>query len=199
MAGIIKSNNILRSRGIAIAAAYATVDRGFKEYRNRVAERFGEETEREIRYNVKARKFIGSTEKDGVETENETIVNVAEVDKYSGYARFFDEASSYWVKDSEHNSYFLRAQERFANDRLIRDGYLFLNEVYEMLDIPRTKAGQIVGWVHDKKSNGSNSDNYVDFGIYDSYKQGAHDFVNGYERSILLDFNVDGNILDMIE
>ena len=68
-----------------------------------------------------------------------------------------------------------------------------MNEVYDMLGIPRTKAGQIVGWIYDEEC--PNGDNVIDFGIYESNKA-TRDFVNGYERTILLDFNVDGPILD---
>lgn len=93
-------------------------------------------------------------------------------------------------------SCFLRSCQQYANDKLKADGYLFLNDVYDMLGIPRSKAGQIVGWVYDPKN--PIGDNYVDFGIYDINREKNRDFVNGYERTILLDFNVDGNILDLI-
>ena len=63
-----------------------------------------------------------------------------------------------------------------------------------MIGIPKTKAGQIVGWIYDEKN--PVGDNFVDFGIYDVNNEAKRDFVNGYERSILLDFNVDGNIWD---
>ena len=66
----------------------------------------------------------------------------------------------------------------------------------EMLGIPRAKAGQVVGWVYDAKN--PIGDNYVDFGIYDIHRETVRNFVNGYERTILLDFNVDGNILDLM-
>ena len=39
---ILAGNNILRKRNVALAAAYTAVDKGFKEYRGRVVERFGE-------------------------------------------------------------------------------------------------------------------------------------------------------------
>ena len=94
------------------------------------------------------------------------------------------------------NLYFLRAQEEYANNRLVSRGYLFLNEVYESLGIPPTKAGQIVGWIYDKDK--PNGDNFVDFGIYDIHRETNRNFVNGYERSILLDFNVDGPIINLI-
>lgn len=45
---------------------------------------------------------------------------------------------------------FLRRQQDYANEMLKARGHLFLNEVYDLLDIPRSKAGQVVGWVYDK-------------------------------------------------
>ena len=89
---------------------------------------------------------------------------------------------------------FLKRQQNFANEKLQTNGFLFLNDVYEMIGIPKTKAGQIVGWIYDEKN--PVGDNFVDFGIYDVNNEAKRDFVNGYERSILLDFNVDGNIWD---
>ena len=65
-----------------------------------------------------------------------------------------------------------------------------------MLGVKRTKAGAQVGWVYDEKNQ--NGDNYVDFGIFDIYSPKARDFVNGLEKVIVLDFNVDGCVLDMI-
>ena len=114
----------------------------------------------------------------------------------SDYARFFDDGCLGWEKDAEHNLYILRCQQAFANQKLQAQGYLFLNDVYDMLGIPRTKAGQIVGWIYDEKN--PIGDNFVDFGIYDIHNEQNRDFVNGYERTILLDFNVDGPILNLI-
>jgi hypothetical protein len=198
LGSILASNNILRQRNVALAAAYATVDKGFKEYRNRVVERFGEEVERELRHNIKAKKIekivVGE---DGKEKKVKETIQVAEdPNTYSDYARFFDDGCTGWEKDSEYNLMFLRAQQQYANDKLRATGRLFLNEVYDMLGIPRTKAGQVVGWVYDAEN--PIGDNYVDFGIYDVHRETVRNFVNGYERTILLDFNVDGNIWDLM-
>ena len=192
---VLASNNILRKRSAALAAAYATIDNGFKEYRERVVDRFGEEIDKELKYNVKAKNFEETIVDDkGKEKKITKTVKVIDgLEEYSQYARFFDEASPYWEKNSEYNTMFLNAQQQYANDLLRANGHLFLNEVYDMLGIPRSKAGQIVGWTY---GGGSEGDEYVDFGIYDCNRMGSRDFVNGYERSILLDFNVDGNILD---
>lgn len=194
---ILASNNILRKRNIALAAAYATVDKGFKEYRNRVVERFGKELDRELKYNIKAQEIeeVVVDEKGKEKTVKKTI-EVADPNEYSDYARFFDEYCEGWSKDAEYNLIFLKQQQNYANDRLKAKGYLFLNEVYTMLGIEPTKAGQIVGWVYDEEH--PIGDNFVDFGMYEVSNPKARDFVNGRERSILLDFNVDGNILDMM-
>lgn len=198
IACILGSHHILSKRNAALAAAYATMDKGFKEYRGRVIERFGKELDKELRYNVKAKDFEETVvnEETGEETKVTNTVNVADPNDYSDYARFFDDGCTGWTKDSEQNLYFLKCQQNYANERLQKKGYLFLNDVYEMLGIPKTKAGQIVGWIYDKKN--PVGDNFVDFGIYNMNREKARDFVNGYERTILLDFNVDGNILDLI-
>lgn len=194
---ILTSNNILRKRNLALAAAYTTIDKSFKEYRGRVVERFGKDLDHELKHNVKAKEIEETvTNEDGTETIETKTVDVADPTKYSDYARFFDEACSGWTKDPELNLMFLKRQQSYANDLLQRRGYVFLNEVYDMIGIPRTKAGQVVGWVYDE--NCPVGDNYIDFGIYDIHREKCRDFVNGYERSILLDFNPDGNILDLM-
>ena len=194
---ILASNSILRKRNISLAAAYAVVDKGYKEYRSRVVERFGKDIDRELKYNIKAKQFEEVViDENGKEKTKKTTVNVADINSYSDYARYFDESCPDWESNSSYNLMFLRGQQQFANDLLISRKYLFLNEVYTMLGIPVTKAGQMVGWVYDEKN--PIGDNYVDFNIYDTNREVARNFVNGYESTILLDFNVDGNILDLI-
>ena len=194
---LLASNNILKKRNAALSAAYMTVDKSFKEYRRRVAERFGDEVEKEIRYNIKA-KEITTVDEEGNEVK-ETVKVMEGADNpttYSDYARFFDESCPAWQNDPEYNLTFLRAQQQYANDLLKAQGRLFLNDVYKMLGIDITKAGQVVGWVYDPDC--PVGDNFVDFGIYDMSKERVRAFVNGYEPNILLDFNVDGNIWDLM-
>lgn len=111
----------------------------------------------------------------------------------SAYARFFDESCPAWTKNSEYNLTYLKQQQVYANDLLKIRGYMFLNEVYDMLGMPRTKAGQVVGWIYDAEN--STGDNYIEFDIYSECNKR---FVNGHDRIALLDFNVDGIILDKI-
>lgn len=195
---ILGGHHILRKRNVALAAAYAGIDKTFKEYRGRVIERFGKDFDRELRYNIKAKEIEETVvDENGEEKTVTNTVEEAAINYISDYARFFDEGCAGWSKDPEYNLMFLRRQQDFANEKLRSRGYLFLNEVYAMLGIDATKAGQIVGWVYDL-SEKHIGDNYVDFNIYNGDSERARAFVNGKERSILLDFNVDGNILDLI-
>lgn len=196
---IITSHGIMRSRTAALAAAYTAVDRSFKNYRGRVIDRFGEELDRELKYNIKTKEVEEVvTNEDGTESVVKKTVEVMDLDRpndYSPYAVFFDEACPGWSKDPEQSKFFLLQQERFANEKLQAQGYIFLNDVYEMIGVPKTKIGQRIGWVYDK--NNPVGDNYVDFGIFDGRREKVRDFVNGYERVIILDFNVDGYIDDI--
>lgn len=204
---ILASNNILRKRNVALGAAYAAIDKGFKEYRSRVIERFGEEVDRELKYNLKAKKFDETvideeTGKEKKVKKNGFVVSPADI---SGYARFFEKYTQdedgnsilnpHWESNNEYNLMFIKAQERYANDLLKAKKRVFLNEVYEMLGLPRTKAGQIVGWIYDPEN--PKGDNYIDFGLY-SDNLSYSDYVNGFDQAILLDFNVDGNIWDLM-
>lgn len=193
---LLASNNILKKRNAALSAAYMTVDKSFKEYRKRVADRFGEEVEKEIRYNIKAEE-ITKVDEDGNEvTETVKIMDgTDDPNSYSDYARFFDESCAAWQNDAEYNLTFLKAQQQYANDLLKAKGRLFLNEVYRMLGIDETKAGQVVGWVYNPDN--PTGDNFVDFGIYNMQRERVRAFVNGYEPNILLDFNVDGVIWNL--
>lgn len=198
---ILASNNILRKRNVALAATVATLDQSFKDYRKRVIERFGEEVDRQLKYNIKQEKIEEKVvdPETGKEKKVKKTIEVSDGQFVSPYARFFDESSRYFEKNPEMNLMFLRAEQNFANDRLKARGYLFLNEVYERLGIPTTKAGQCVGWIYDPENPNHKGNNYIDFGIYDMNREKVRDFVNGYERVILLDFNVDGDILNELE
>ena len=188
---IFASNNIMRKRNVALGAAYATVDRAFKDYRNRVVDRFGEELDKELRYNLKTKEV-----KETVEDENGKKKTVKRNIKYmdsampSEFAVIYDDGCAGWTKDPEDNKFFLIQQQRYANERLKRRGYLSLNEVYELLGFPSTKAGQVVGWLYDCKDPNYKGDDFVDFGLYNVDCEPNRDFVNGYERNIILDFNV---------
>lgn len=198
LAAILTSHKILRGRNIALAAAYATIDKGFKEYRERLVERFGNELDKELKYDIKAKEIEEIvTDENGEEKVVKTVVETATVEDYSAYARVFDETCLGWTKDAEYNMMFLKQVQNNANEILKREGFIYLNDVYKMLGFNPTRAGQVVGWMYDPK--GELGDNYIDFGIFNMHSEAKRLFINGLERSIILDFNVDGNIWEMMK
>lgn len=203
---ILVSNNILRKRNVALGAAYAAVDKGFKEYRNRVVSRFGEEVDKELRYNMTAKKeeTVEVDPETGKEKKVKKEVKVIDPKAISDYADVFykyqeDEYGNslpnpYWEANNDYNLMFLRAQEKYANDLLRSKKRVFLNDVRKAIGLPETKAGQMVGWVYDPEN--PDIDNCIDFGIdWDHIYRYSED---GIDSPILLDFNVDGNIWELM-
>lgn len=181
------SHHILTRRNAALGAAYAGLDKAFREYRGRVVEEIGEEREARVYQPVDK---IDVVDEDGKKTKG----HVATAKGGSPYKVLFDEANKHWVRHAEYNQIFIQAQQNYANDLLHSRGFVFLNDVHDMLGLPRTKAGQIVGWV----DNGD-GDNYIDFGVFKNDPHAGMRFVAGDERSIWLDFNVDGPVLDILD
>ena len=184
---ILASNNILRKRNVALGAAYAAIDKSFKEYRGRVIERFGEQVDHELKYNIKAKKFeeVETDPDTGKQKKVKKTVMVTDPNLQSDYAVYFDNKSRNYETNMDYNRMFLKAQQQFANDKLQARGHIFLNEVLDDLDLPRSPAGQIVGWTKD------GPDGYVNFRILEVEREtedGRH------EPALLLDFNVEGDI-----
>lgn len=183
IAALTGSHIQLTKRNTALTATLAAFMKAHDEYRERVREAIGEERERDIHQSVVATEVEGTG-------KNKQITKVVDKNGFSVYARVFDETNPRWEKNSEINRIFLQAQQKYFNHRLHARGHVFLNEVYDALGFEHSSAGQIVGWL----VNGE-GDSYIDFGIFDNT---SHRFVNGDERSIWLDFNVDGPIYDKI-
>ena len=184
---ILASNNILRKRNVALGAAYAAIDKSYKEYRGRVIERFGEQVDKELKYNIKAKKFeeIETDPETGKQKKVKKTVMVTDPNLQSDYAVYFDKKSRNYETNMDYNRMFLKAQQQYANDKLQARGHVYLNEVLDDLDLPRTPAGQIVGWT----KNGP--DGYINFRIIEVEREtedGRH------EPALLLDFNVEGDI-----
>lgn len=193
---ILASNNLLRKRNVALAAAYATVDKGFKEYRSRVIEKFGEEVDQQLKYGVTAEKIEETvTDEDGKVKKVKKTVGVSDISEYGDYAVYFDKSSPYFEGNDDYDMMFLRAQQNYANDLLRAKGYLTLNEVLDGLGIQGSqmlrKAGMVVGWKYEKDNQFG--DNDVCFDIYSTYRKREDGNV---EPCIILDFNVEGSIYD---
>lgn len=193
---LISSHNILTKRYAAASSALALVDTAFKDYRKRVREDLGEEADRRYRYGIETeeREFIDD-ETQKRKTETVEVVNNDRI-PYSGYARVFDDTNPNYAYDNDLNMFFLQDVENWANDLLRAKKHLFLNEVYRELGFEETPAGQLIGWTYNTKCpNGANE---VDFGLRNIRDRQVRAFINGHEDAIILDFNVDGNILELL-
>jgi hypothetical protein len=180
------SHIVLNRRNVALSAAYAGAEKALREYRERVVTEVGPEIER---------KIWQPTEKvDAIDENGKKVkIDVPTAAGGSPYKVLFDESNKNWNRDVGYNQVFISSQNMYANDLLRAKGVVFLNDVHDMLGLERTKAGQIVGWVWNGEG-----DNYIDFGVYRDGYDGIR-FVNGEERSVWLDFNVDGNVLDILD
>lgn len=190
IAALTSSHRILTHRNAALTAAYATLDEAFTRYRGRVIDKFGEDQDRDFRFDSEKVEIVDPKNS----KKKKEITRVA--GDASGYARFFDQYSPSWSKDPEVNLFFLKCQQNYANDLLRARGHVFLNEVYDRLGMSRSQAGAVVGWL---LSDDGSTDNYISFGVFEGQSENARDFVNGRDGAVLCDFNVDGLIFDKIE
>lgn len=190
---IFASHKILAGRFAAASAAYAAMDAAFKKYREHVVVEEGEDADHRYLYGItKDTVETITTTKTGKERKKTEKVEFIDPEELSLYARIFDDGNLNWTNDPVYNLSFLRDVQNVANRIYNDQGFLLLNDVYKMLGFPATSYGCIVGWY---KGIG---DDVIDFGIYDARNARARDFVNGCEKVIWLDFNVDGIIYDMI-
>lgn len=190
---IFASHKILAGRFAAASAAYAAMDAAFKKYRERVVNLEGEDADRRYLYGVKTETAeVTTITKTGKERKKTEKVEFIDPGELSLYARIFDDGNLNWTNDPVYNLSFLRDVQNVANRIYNEQGFLLLNDVYKMLGFASTSYGCIVGWY---KGVG---DDIIDFGIYDARNARARDFVNGCEKVIWLDFNVDGIVYDMI-
>lgn len=187
VAFLVNSHNILQKRNAAITAAYVGLEKSYEKYRERVAKEIGEEKEKELHYSVQ--KELTAEFQD--ERGGFTLLG-----ERSTYSRWYNsQTTTEWKNNRHDNLRFIWLQQKFANDKLHRKGYLFLNDVYEMLGLPVCDYGQVVGWV--AKREGDN-DGYVDFGIFDHHSDEVKLYLGGINEEILLDFNVDGLVADKL-
>lgn len=189
IASILGGHNILRGRNLALAAAYATIDKSFKSYRGNVIDRFGEAVDRELKYNLKAEEVtekVEDPETGKTKKVKKTVLVPTDNVRERGYARLFDAACDGWNNDANLNRSFLSGAQSYFNDVLHTRGYVFLSEIYRYLHYRETPECRVVGWT----LNGD-GDGYIDFG-FDKDDM----FMNGYNKDVWLDFNVDGPILD---
>jgi hypothetical protein len=183
-----RSYGVIHNRYLSMAAAYSSVLSDKLHLEEMIRKMHGQEALDQLKEGEK--ELVA----DDVTGDSKLQFKEGQKANYDAYAKFFDESNPNWEKNPETNRFWLHGKENYANYLLKRHGYLFLNDVYDMLGIPKTQAGQIMGWKYYddvKEAEYHGAANMVLFGILDGETQAGRDFVNGYERSILLKFNID--------
>lgn len=193
---ILAGHHILKKRNVALAAAYSALSTDFMNYRKRVVDKYGKDVDFMLKNGLEkqivANQVVDPETGEVKETKEEVLTY--DGDKLSQYARIFDEVgSTQWTPSADHNRAFLLMEQNYFNERIKTRGYIFLNEVYERLGFRPTKAGSVVGWVYQNADYEG-----IDFGIFTAHTQKAAEFLEGTEPSIILDFNVQGDILSLV-
>lgn len=190
---ILWGAKIQKARYLGAVAAYAALDERFQAYKMAVDKTYGEGTSE--RMELAANDIIQERMTKTVIDEDGTVNTKATYTNWD-IDRLFEETNRYWVNDATLNCAHIKGVQTLAQAKLDSRGYLFLNEVYDALGFPKTRAGQVVGWV---KSKGSEPTKVIDFGIsptsYGKIPDSLRRFLDGNEPSVFLHFNVDGPIL----
>jgi hypothetical protein len=212
---LLLSNRILSKRNAALAAAYTTVNTAFKQYRENVVERFGEEVDYQLRNNIKALKITEKVvDEDGNETEVEKEVFARdESKKRPPYEVLWaDHTSTIWTESAFYGKDVITTVQNNANQimraRAVgnRPGYIMAYEVLDMLGMTKherenLKWATTCGWLYYKNGKNPNGDNYVDLGLTNQTTtdiKGLERFLLGYESTVWLNLNVDGPIVDLV-
>lgn len=194
---IVWSHNVQQRRYLGAVAAYNGAMGAFEAYRERVREELGDEADERFRYGYKKEQLVSETkDESGKKKKQKEDILVLDAGEPSQYARIFDETNVNWEKSPEFNMMFLRSKQTYFQNLLNSRGYVFLNEVYDDLGFEMTSAGALVGWMQGREDEPTN---YISFGLFDYDKPHTRRFINGQEDSLLLDFNVDGMIVDLLE
>lgn len=217
LVSVLSSHKIMRGRNAALASAYALTSASFKEYRKRVVEKYGKDIDDALKYGTTTTqvetKIVDENGNEKTVTEEVKSINTDDDSHaYSEFAVFFDDFNQNWSPSPMYNAKFLKRVENEANKKLVerynertkKPGFLFLIEVLDMMGYDKEnlgrdklKAAQVVGWLYDPEN--PVGDNEVILKLVDSQTGKINrDFANGTEPSVLVDFNVDGTIWDMM-
>ena len=187
LAALTKSHKQLVTRNTALTVAYTGLFKTFEAYRGRVREKLGDNQDLEFLHGT-VKQEVEYLDKNGNLASKQ--VTALDPKSKSALTLMYDANVSSWCKDPSYNQNFLDNQQDWANIRLQAQGHLFLNEVYDLLHVPHTREGNILGWVYKDLGN---NDTFVNFG---HHKDG--EFVAGYKRDVMLEFNIHGPILELI-
>lgn len=126
IACIFGANMLNKRKQAALMSAYALLDNSYKEYKNKVQELYGEDASNHIQEELAKDKYDDA---DIALSEDKQLF----FDEFSG--RYFESTTADVIK-----------AEYELNKHISEWGSAYLNDYYELLDIPVTDYGDHLGW-----------------------------------------------------
>lgn len=126
IACIFGANTLNQRQQASLMSAYALLDSSYKEYKSKVVDLYGEETDLRVREELAKDKYTG----DEKSSDNGTVL-------------FYDEFSSRYFESTTADV--LKAEYEI-NKKLTNWGGAYLNEFYELLGLETTDYGDHLGW-----------------------------------------------------
>lgn len=133
---------IMNNRLLTVSGALATATAEHVYYKRKVADRFGEEVERELSTPVHKVEAEYTDEKGKKKTGEVNVKDTLE----SLEGRWFDESMEYTADDFSYNKAFVESVAEKLGVQFMNRGSLTLNQVYDALGFPRSRAGALMGW-----------------------------------------------------
>ena len=194
---ILGGHGIVSKKLATTTASLISTDRLFRNYRNNVIEDQGEEADFRYRTGIKTVN-VETVEQDVRGRKRKVNKEYDVIDEIAGnpFLKFFDESNPNFTKNPTQNLDFLNTRLSFLNRRFIAEGFMSLNDVLYDLGFNRCAEGSVYGWIYDPDD--PNCHNEIDIGIKDIRRTTIQNAINGYEPVILLNFNVDGLIIDKL-
>lgn len=149
IACITASYYMLNNRVLNLAAALATSTAEREYLRRRTEQEFGKEGMEKV-YNAPiSKQDVTTTDAKGKEktTSEDVADNIVSL-----HGEWFKNSDNYVRDDHDYNLQFIDSIEATLENRLFTRGYITLNEVYDKLGFPRSRAGAMVGWTTSSHS-----------------------------------------------
>lgn len=184
---VVKGHQIMQDRQLRLALAYTATKKAFDAYRARVIEDQGHASDQ---YYMNGSKDVKVNNHGYPMTVQSRDWDESKKDPYNRV--FSQDTSRNWENDLGMNKHFIACQQRFAQQKLNRDEYYYLNDAYEALGMAKSDIGQVVGWKVEYLPDGTRNVPVVDFGID---KPLPDDWKYNQRREVYLDFNCQGLIV----
>lgn len=207
---ILAGTGVLRGRLAAVTSAAVTAQAALDRYRQRVREKLGDDADYEFAHEVVGRKTKLKHEDGTKETQvtYHLVPSSGEWMAASPYSRIWDESALEWSPNREIQYLTLRSLENHFNRELDARGVVFLNDVYKALGLPMSPEAALVGWIKNyetpkmkalaEKLGRTPGDGVIDFGVFDGETASARAYLAGDDDRVVLDFNVDGVVYDLV-